>query len=52
MPLSEIRMDTRKICAINTRPIAGKNLFIQSLKLEIKKAHHASNSIKMQAFHL
>jgi hypothetical protein len=52
MPLSEMRMDTRKICAINTRAIAGKNLFIQSLKLDIKKAHHASNSIKMQAFHL
>jgi hypothetical protein len=52
MPLSDIRMDTRKICAINTRPIAGKNLFIQSLKLDIKKAHHASNSFKMQVFHL
>ena len=52
MPLSDIRMDTRKICAINTRPIAGKNLFIQSLKLDIKKTYDASNSIKMQVFHL
>jgi hypothetical protein len=30
-----MRMDTRKICAINTRAIAGKNLFIQSFKINI-----------------